>query len=133
MSVKFCHIISFKKNNCVFGFQFSPQVVIISSGYDAAVGCPEVLVSSLTLCCVRHAQSSTLLPLGRNLWSQLLVFNTAFLLIFEKHSPSFGYLYLLIHKEQFWAVLIPKVQFSDACYNHWTVFLITVRTRFKII
>ena len=88
VSVSFCHIISFKNNNCVFGFQFSPQVVIISSGYDAAVGCPEVLVSSLTLCHVRHTQSSTLLPPGENLWSWLLVFINAVLLIFEKHPIS---------------------------------------------
>ena len=117
VSVSFCHIISFKNNNCVFGFQFSPQVVIISSGYDAAVGCPEVLVSSLTLCRVHHTQSSTLLPPGGNLWSWLLVFIHAVLLIFEKHSPSFSYMYLLIHEEQFYAVLIPKEQFSDARYN----------------
>ena len=33
-------------------FQFQPELVLVSAGYDSAIGCPEVLLLHLDFVCV---------------------------------------------------------------------------------
>ena len=43
-------------------FQFQPELVLVSAGYDSAIGCPEVLLMHLNFVCVCACVSEGVWP-----------------------------------------------------------------------
>ena len=51
-SLEYCKVL-YRTNYCPFAlFQFNPQLILISAGYDAALGCPEVTTVHIPARCL---------------------------------------------------------------------------------